>query len=227
MSKDFTISQFVVAIASVLTAMEASVSTPVILIWATVGVALFGELFWKYLPQLKNRRWAGIIGIAVIVYSLTFSQFIRPTILVEAGDIQMDRQMGDIWIRVALRNRGWQEVTCRFFLNVLKKNGMDHPIWSGNPLPLWPAGNEIGEGLYDRTIPPDNLNHFFNIAYIRRGKDKLSIPSEQFGRQVSYALEPGTYKFSVKAAHGACQSAQTDVWLRYDGGTKVSFVDGR
>jgi hypothetical protein len=109
----------------------------------------------------------------------------------------------------------------------LEKNGAARPILaSGDSLQLSPSANEVGEGVFDRTIPSGD-GRIFNLAYMKKGDNQLSIPSDQFPRQVSLALGPGTYKFTVQATHGTCRSNPKEIWIKYDGGQQISFGDGR
>jgi hypothetical protein len=231
-AKDFPFSQFALAAVSALVAMESAVSELMITSWATVAAVLFGELFWRaeFANKLRFRTKIFCITVfAACIYTATFFQFIQPNIVLQTGNeapFILTDVTGNIWARVRLNNRGWREVVCRFFLNSLEEKGLARPVMAGEALQLWPAGNEVGEGGYDRTIPSKDWR-VFNIAYVKTGDNQLSIPSDQFQRQVASALGPGIYKFNVQATRGTCRSASKDIWIKYDGDNKISFIDGR
>jgi hypothetical protein len=137
---------------------------------------------------------------------------------------------GKLWVRARAINGSNADVTCRVFMNSFEKVGETIPILSpGDSIELLWAGGEYGsnnEAAGDRVVPA-GLGRIVNLAYIAQGANELSIQPEQFARQVSEKLSPGTYKYTIQASHSTCRSDPTIVSVKYEGQQQVSFAEGK
>lgn len=232
MDKRFPASQFVLALASIATAMEGAMSPPLIFIWATVGIIFLSELIWTSNWWEKKdinviSKVTVFIAIALPVYTATYWNFIIPNVIFEIGNDDPFVQKavdGSIWVRVRAVNRGWREVTCRFYLNRLEIYGRPEPILKDESLQLWPAGSEEDPSS-DRMIPSNDFK-YFNVVFIPAGAKEMDIPSRQFRRQTTEKLFPGIYKLTIQASHSNCRSRREEISVKYDGSDKVSIFRG-
>ena len=131
---------------------------------------------------------------------------------------------GQLWIRVKANNNGPSDIVCRMYINRLEKIGVETPLWSNHTLLLLWAGNEDEfPGNTQRTVPA-RMARIFNLAYIAKDSNELSIQHSNFASEVSEKLSPGTYKFTIQAIHSTCRSEPTEISIKYDGQQRVSFV---
>lgn len=109
---------------------------------------------------------------------------------------------GDFWIRVRAINSSARDVVCRVFLTLLKKNGENRSLWSGETMLLyWTGSEDEFPGNNERTVEPGPLGKLFNLAYIHKDANEMTIQNPQFANQVSEKLSPGTYIFTVQASY--------------------------
>jgi hypothetical protein len=228
---DFPVSQFALGLVSILVAMEAAVNVTLIAAWATVGIVALGELLWKKLPWTRTWRLSSKIAscviISFVVYSTCFFQYMRPNVVFQIGEGMPfigPATDGSLWIRIGAFNRGWRDLTCRFYLNSLEKDGIAAPLIKNEYIQLLPAGGQDYVGNSSDIVIPSDQPRYFNLAYIQKGADELSIQPPQFHNEYAGKLTAGLYRFMVSASSGACQSGQHMIVIRYRGGKEVSII---
>jgi hypothetical protein len=141
--------------------------------------------------------------------------------------------LGQLWVRVKAKNHGPKDTLCVAYLDSLQKDGESKSLWKAidDPLRLAWAGTEPEPAdSLARTIPTGE-GRTFNLAFIKKGANELSIQNIQFGYQNSVKLTPGTYRFVVQTGRSGCRSDPQEISIRYAGKQEVSFIttqaDGR
>jgi hypothetical protein len=194
---------------------------------------VLGETLWKA-PWVKSwpQRWK-IIGFVLVggtIYAVTLYLSIRPNIIFESGNGRPYILSGSglAWARVEARNRGWREAHCEFFLNALRKHGSSEPIMVGEALRLSLGGGQenTADGKAWQITLQSGTGRFVNItnAEARINQLKIITPADQFSGENPDKLGPGTYVFTISASGSNCTSEQTDITVKYDGGTQVSII---
>jgi hypothetical protein len=142
----------------------------------------------------------------------------------EAPFLQLDSD-GKLWIRIRANNNSTRNVDCIAYLNSLEKSDETKPLWAvGNPLILQWRGGEFEPPENSERIIPPKLGKVFNIGYIAKEANVLSLQNTQYYLESSAKLSPGIYKFAVQLNNLTCQSDPTVFSVKYDGGQQVSFM---
>jgi hypothetical protein len=183
---------------------------------------------------ISNSFLFGIIFAAFLAYTDTNQQLKNPiTISFEWENNRpfLEHDASDeLWIRVMAHNVSTTDFVCRVYLNALEKDGETKPLlMQGDTIELLWAGSDYEsptQAAGDRTVPA-GAGKIFNLAYIKKGANELSIQPPQFSNQISEKLSAGIYKFTIQARYSACRSDPTDFVVKYEGQRQVSFIKGR
>jgi hypothetical protein len=202
---------------------------------AALLVAILNDLIAWITHQryalISNSFLLGVIFAAFLAYSDVDRQLKNPiTITFEWANerpfLEPDTS-GRLWIRAKANNNSPNDVVCRVFLNDLEKIEQTKPLWPrGDSLELLWSGNEYDSASYAERTVPAALGKIFNLAYIAKNANELSIQPPQFSNQVSEKLPSGTYSFTIQASHSTCRSDPIEILVKYDGQQNVSFVRG-
>jgi hypothetical protein len=134
---------------------------------------------------------------------------------------------GRLWIRARADNKSANDVVCRVYLSAFGKDGDPKPLLTkGDSIELLWAGGEYepsSHAIGDRTIPAGS-GKIFNLAYIEKGANELSMQPEQAANQIGEKLSLGIYRFTIQASYSTCRSDPIVFVVKYEGGQQASFV---
>jgi hypothetical protein len=199
--------------------------------------ALISGLLIRGIAWIKTHRWAlasncvliGTVWAAFLAYTDIDEQLKNPiTVRFEWKNeepfLRTDNG-GVLWLRFKVHNDSANDFVCRVFLNKLEKDGQQEPIIPpGEDIELYPAGGEREEpslAATERTVPGHDAR-LFNLAFLEKGADKLTMQSEQFHYEAT-GLASGKYRFTIQARNGRCRSDPSVIRVQYDGNRLARF----
>jgi len=193
---------------------------------------------WGFSSHWVDRKRIGQVAIGLIVmcvllgsiwYSTSTASAVHMIIKIEndaSSFFPKDVIGGATYAKAKVRYEGPGAVTCSLYLNELQRDGDSKPILSGVSFLL--AAEAGGEpGSPDTFTFSNGSEHFFNLAYVAKGANKLSIQSFQYNATYKAPLLAGTYKFKIttQAAHGgSCPTTPAEIWLQYYGSDHMNFL---
>jgi hypothetical protein len=202
----FPISQAVLGVIAILTAMEGGVSDFMVWVWAIGGSVVLSELIWNKIPWTRfcwpvTGKLLTCVALTAIVILGSFYRFIRSNIVFAEGN-NMPFLYSDAaasWLRVKATNRGWREAHCHFFLSdLLRETEPKKQFFHDEAIRLsLGGGQEIqsGGGAAWESWQSEDDPRYVNLSHSIAGAGQMTVYSDQLVKKLFASNTMAARKF--------------------------------